>query len=685
MASMRQIISRFPANSRPWIKALSAGILCPAVALCVKIFLSSWMSTDRAPFLLFFGAVVGAGWIGGLWAGLLATALSAILADLMFFPPFGTLSVQSSSDWFNIITFILEATLISFLATFRDRVRKVAEAANERDQSLTTQLRSEQQIAATATRELESSLERLSILAATTADGIWDYDYDADRIWWSDRTFRLLGYEPGEMELTLERLDSMVHDEDRKSRQKAIAAHLAGETKHYFCELRLRHKDGSYRWFLSRGCALRDETGRGFRMIGTLTDVTELKTIETDLKAAKEQADIANRTKDEFLATLSHELRTPLNAILGWAQLIGMEQESLQNDRLREGVDVIERNVRSQLRLIEDLLDVSRIVTGKLRLEFRLVDFREVIPQAVEPLLPSAEAKDIRIEQFLDSGCGLVNGDRERLQQVIWNLLSNAIRFSYPHSKIQIALRQADSQVELAVTDSGKGIAPDLLPRLFDPFVQGETGTARSFAGLGLGLAIVRHLIELHGGKAEAYSDGVGRGATFKVSLPVAVQWPSTDPIPQFAGSFAPNTAIEDQKPLSGLKILVIEDVADTRSALGTFLRAAGASAVESATAEEALTILDRERFHVILSDIGLPNVDGYEFIRSLRSRPSDRGGQTPAAAITAYVRPEDRASVLLAGFQMHISKPINFPELAARMRTLAETSVDPTAETIRR
>ena len=671
---MQHVFSPFRANGRAWIKTLSVGILCPALALCLKLVLSPWVSTERAPFLLFFGGVACAAWIGGLSASLVATAMSAILADLTFFPPFGSLSVQSSSDAFSIITFVVEATLVSLLATFRDRAKKVAEAASKRDQSLTSQLRSEQRIAAATTRELESSRERLSILAATTADGIWDYDYDTGLNWWSDRAFRLLGYQPGEFEITLERVHSMVHEEDRNRRQEAIAAHLAGQTEHYFCEFRFLHKDGNYRWFLSQGSALRDETGRGIRMIGTLTDVTELKTIETDLKAAKEAADIANRTKDEFLATLSHELRTPLNAILGWTQLIRMtEQESLQNDRLREGFDVIERNVRSQLRLIEDLLDVSRIITGKMRLEFQLVDFRELIQQAIKPLLPTAEAKDIRIEQFLDSDCGPVNGDRERLQQVIWNLLSNAIKFSNPHAKIQITLRQANSQVELKITDSGKGIAPELLPRLFDRFVQGETGSARSFAGLGLGLAIVRHLVELHGGKVEAYSDGVERGSTFKVSLPVALRRAAADHASQLAGRFAPTIAIEDRNPLSGLKILVLDDVEDARTLLGTFLRAAGASTVESATAEEALTILDRERVHVILSDIELPNMDGYEFIRDLRSRPVDRGGQTPAAAITAYARPEDRARVLLAGFQMHISKPIDFPELVAMIRTLAE------------
>ena len=260
-------------------------------------------------------------------------------------------------------------------------------------------------------------------------------------------------------------------------------------------------------------------------MIGTLTDVTELKTIEADLKAAKEAADIANRAKDEFLATLSHELRTPLNAVLGWTQLIRMtERESLQNDRLREGIGVIERNVQSQLRLIEDLLDVSRIVTGKMRLDFQLIDFREVVQEAVKPLLPTAEAKDIRIEQFLDPDCGLVNGDPERLQQIIWNLLSNAIKFSKRRSQIQMTMRQANSRVELEVTDFGKGIAAELLPRLFERFVQGETDSARSVAGLGLGLAIVRHLVELHGGEVEAYSDGIGSGATFKVSLPVSVR-----------------------------------------------------------------------------------------------------------------------------------------------------------------
>ena len=686
MRPMQHLLSRFQTNERSWIKALIVGIVFPALALWVKLLLSSWMSTERAPFLLFLGAVVAAAWTAGLGAGLLATAVSAALADLIFFPPFGMLSVQSTSDAVNIIAFVLEAILVSFLATFRHRARKVAEEASKRDQSLTSQLRSEQQIAAAATRELESSRERLSILAATTADGIWDYDYDADQIWWSDRTFRLLGYEPGELEITLEWTDSMVHDEDRKLRQEAIAAHLAGETEYYSSEFRLRHKDGSYRWFLSRGSALRDETGRGIRMIGTLTDVTELKAIEIELKAAKEEAEIANRTKDEFLATLSHELRTPLNAIMGWAQLIGMaEQEGLQNDRIREGVDVIERNVRSQLRLIEDLLDVSRIITGKMRLEFQLVDIREVIQQAVEHLLPAAEAKDIRIEQFLDSGRGLVNGDRERLQQVIWNLLSNAVRFSNRQSKIQITLRDANSHIEVEVTDYGKGIAPELLPRIFDPFVQGETGTKRSFAGLGLGLAIVKQLVELHGGKVEAHSGGVERGATFKVFLPLALRQAATGHTPQLAARFAPEIAIEAQKTLSGLKILILDDVADTRGVLATFLRSAGASTVESTTAEEALTILNREQFHVILSDIQLPKVDGYEFIRALRSRPSDRGGRTPAAAITAYVRPEDRANVLMAGFQMHISKPIEFLQLAARIRTLSEMSsgvaVEPRAD----
>ena len=419
------------------------------------------MSTERAPFLLFFGGVACAAWIGGLSAGLVATAVSAILADLVVFPPIGSLAVQTSSDVFSITTFVMEATLVSLLATFRDRAKKVAEAASKRDESLNSQLRSEQRIAATATRELESSRERLSILAATTADGIWDYDYDSGVNWWSDRVFRLLGYEPGEFGISLERVDSMVHQEDRKRRQEAIAAHLAGDTEHYFCEFRFRHKDGSYRWFLSQGSALRGENSRGIRMIGTLTDVTELKTIEADLKAAKEAADIANRAKDEFLATLSHELRTPLNAVLGWTQLIRMtEQESLQNDRVREGIGVIERNVQSQLRLIEDLLDVSRIITGKMRLDFQLIDFREVVQQAVKPLLPTAEAKDIRIEQFLDPGCGLVNGDQERLQQIIWNLLSNAIKFSMRRSKIQMTMRQANSHVELEVTDFGKGIAP---------------------------------------------------------------------------------------------------------------------------------------------------------------------------------------------------------------------------------
>ena len=379
---------------------------------------------------------------------------------------------------------------------------------------------------------------------------------------------------------------------------------------------------------------------------------------------ARAEAEAANRIKDEFLATLSHELRTPLTSLLGWSSVL---REARRDEKvLKQGLDAIDRNARVQAQLIDDLLDVSRIVSGKLHLDVRPLDIGSVTRAAINVVQPAADAKGISIDYWAEPGLGAISADSARLQQIIWNLLSNAVKFTPHGGKIQIRVAQDDANATVTVSDTGQGIDREFLPRVFDRFRQADSSTTRSFGGLGLGLAIVRHLVELHGGTVSAHSDGVGKGATFSASFPLLAE--RAEPIALHSGEIHAS----ELRSLDGLRVLLVDDELETRHIISTVVERTGAEVKTCTNAREALMELVAWRPHVILSDIGMPDEDGYSFINRVRSLSHDEGGATPAAALTAYAREEDRKQVLAAGYQMHIAKPIGAGQLVTMIARLA-------------
>ena len=381
-------------------------------------------------------------------------------------------------------------------------------------------------------------------------------------------------------------------------------------------------------------------------------------------KAAREEAQAANRAKDEFLATLSHELRTPLNAILGWVRL--MSSGNLDAATVQRALEIIERNTRLQAQLIEDLLDVSRIISGKLRLDLRPAALSSVVEAAIESVRPTADAKRITIQFTSTAASDNVLIDVGRMQQVIWNLLSNALKFTPEGGRVTISLDAQDSVVSLKVTDTGAGINPAFLPFVFDRFRQEDAATTRAHGGLGLGLSIVRHLTELHGGTVSATSDGEGQGATFSVSLPFAAPSRAAK---DYVKAAAPS--LDDLPSLAGIRVLLVEDEQDARTLTSTLLERQGARVTAVGSAQEALDVLQNEPPDVLLSDIAMPGMDGYELIR--RVRANDAWSAIPAAALTAFVSPTDRGRALLAGFDTHVPKPVEPAELMAVVAALAE------------
>ncbi|HVG21246.1 MAG TPA: PAS domain S-box protein, partial [Blastocatellia bacterium] len=384
---------------------------------------------------------------------------------------------------------------------------------------------------------------------------------------------------------------------------------------------------------------------------------------------ARAEAEEANRAKDEFLATVSHELRTPLNAIVGWAHML--RHNKFDEPTTERALETIERNSRSQARLIEDILDVSRIITGKLRLEVHPIDLTPVIEAAIDAVRPAADAKEIRLQTILDPRAGPVSGDPSRLQQVVWNLVSNAVKFTPRAGRIQVRLERVNSHVEIIVSDTGQGIAADLLPHIFDRFRQGDSSSTRVHGGLGLGLAIVRHLVELHGGTVQAWSPGDGRGATFAVKLPLLVLHRGVED----GGRIHPTAggpASADAPSLDGLRVLVVDDEPDTRDMLKLMIEQFGAEVKVTASSAEALDELERWKPNILVSDIEMPGEDGYSLIRKIRSLGPERGGAIAAVALTAYARAEDRMRSLAAGYQMHLAKPAEPVELAIVIGSLA-------------
>ena len=379
---------------------------------------------------------------------------------------------------------------------------------------------------------------------------------------------------------------------------------------------------------------------------------------------ARSEAEAANRIKDEFLATLSHELRTPLTSLLGWSSVL---REAKRDEKvLNQGLEAIDRNARVQAQLIDDLLDVSRIVSGKLNLDVRPLDISSVARAAINVVRPAADAKNITLEYQAQPGLGAISADSARLQQIMWNLLSNAVKFTPHGGRISVRLEQDGSDARVTITDTGQGIEPEFLPRVFDRFRQADSSTTRSFGGLGLGLAIVRHLVELHGGTVSAHSDGVNKGATFSATFPLLA-----DRTGAVAVALSGEHTVSLHS-LDGLRVLLVDDEPEARQIISTVITSTGAEVKACTSAREALAKLLEWKPDVILSDIAMPDEDGYTFINKVRSLPREKGGETPAAALTAYARDVDRRQALDAGYQMHIAKPIGAGQLVTMIARLA-------------
>ncbi|HQU86086.1 MAG TPA: ATP-binding protein, partial [Pyrinomonadaceae bacterium] len=410
------------------------------------------------------------------------------------------------------------------------------------------------------------------------------------------------------------------------------------------------------------------------RLISVSRDISERREAETvrekllaNEKEARRDAETANRMRDEFLATVSHELRNPLNAMLGWARLL--QKNQLDEINSQKAVDAIVRNAEAQNRLIEDLLDVSRIVAGKLRLDIATIQPKDFVEAAINTVKPAAEAKDIKIRTFIDDDLNKISGDTNRLQQVVWNLLSNAIKFTPKHGEVNLSVQSLDSMIEIRVKDNGIGITPDFLPHVFDRFRQGDSSTVKKFSGLGLGLAIVRHITEMHGGIVEVFSEGDGKGATFTVKLPIAAITVQTEQVESNKGIESDSFVKEPSIDLNGLFILTVDDEPDTCQLLEQVLTHYGANVKSTNSASEALSEFMLNTPDILISDIGMPEEDGYSLIQKIRAIPDAK--KMPAIALTAFARPQDRMKALAAGFQTHVSKPVEPDELATVIASL--------------
>ncbi|MDZ8070394.1 MAG: response regulator [Nostoc sp. DedQUE08] len=524
-----------------------------------------------------------------------------------------------------------------------------------------------------AEESLQKSEAKYRRIVDTSYEGIWMIDSQTRTEFVNQRISQMLGYPAAEI-LGRSIFDFMdladdIADEAKLEWFKGEGSDLK--------EGRLRCQDGSYIWTLISARAILNEKGECLGAIAMLTDITDRKRSESERdrllqleQRARAEAEAANRIKDEFLAVLSHELRSPLNPILGWAKLL--QSRKFDEAGLNKALKTIERNAKLQAQLIEDLLDVSRILQGKLSLNTIPVDLVSTIEAAMETVHLAVEAKNIEIETMLDPNVGKVLGDPARLQQVFWNLLSNAVKFTETKGKINVRLERIDAQAQITVSDTGKGIDPDFLPYMFDYFRQGDSTTTRRFGGLGLGLAIARHLIEMHGGTIGAKSPGEDKGAIFTVRLPLIEDSTTSEDDTNTDSS----TTAFPYSPLMGLQVLVVDDNDDTRDFFSFVLEQFGAIVTAVASGDEALQALTQSKPDILLSDIGMPEMNGYMLMQQVRTLEAKVGGKKiPAIALTAYAGEINQQYALRAGFQQHIVKPVAPEELLVAISNLVQSS----------
>ena len=535
---------------------------------------------------------------------------------------------------------------------------------------------------------LRQSEERLRlVLTSNTIQG-WTWDTLTNEFSWVGPVSEL-----AQKVQTFDGFLSLVHPADREAVRRSLDQAVQGPAE-YSAEFRTTRSDEQDQWWLGRGTVILDaSSGRPRSIAGINTDITERKRAEEErmrlLRHAEEargDAERANQLKDEFLATLSHELRTPLNAITGWAHMLS---DGLDPATQAKAVEAINRNAHLQTQLISDLLDVSRIVSGKLNLERKPVDLSSVIQAAIDTIRPAADAKQIALESDLRPASEQrVPGDAGRLQQVVWNLLSNAVKFTPANGHVLVRVEKVDSGFDLTVQDDGPGIQASFLPYIFERFRQADSSSTRPHRGLGLGLAIVRHLVEMHGGRVEAANRQDHSGAIFKAFLPALQHSESAIPDRVPEGLLAPDSIsrqLQSPSLLKGVRVLAVDDEPDAREMVALILRQRGAEVVTASSVAETMRILEHGVPQVIVADIEMPVEDGYSLIRKLRAHPSTSHARTPAIALTAYAGEQDRAKALQAGFTLHVPKPIRPPELIAAIASLAKIRPAPESSPARR
>jgi len=520
----------------------------------------------------------------------------------------------------------------------------------------------------------DDARDRLAAIVDSSDDAIVSKTLQGFITSWNRGAEKIFGYTPAE---AIGQHITLIIPSDRQDEEIDVLAHIGrGEKVDHFETVR-QAKDGRKVNISLTVSPVRDARGRIIGASKVARDITARKLAEEEQErltaqalAARRTAEEANRLKDDFLATVSHELRNPLNSIVGWAGLLSSGK--LDPKKTSRAIEAITRAAQAQDQIINDLLDVSRIISGRLRLDIRPLRLVEVLETAIETIRPAAEAKEIRLQVLLDPAASPMAGDPDRLRQVFWNLLSNAVKFTPKNGRIQIHSQRIDSHVEIIISDTGIGIEPEFLPFVFDRFRQGDSGPNRQSPGLGLGLAIVRSLVELHGGTVWVESKGKGWGSSFSVILPTMISPSASDKV-RAHPTIEDIQSAEIGPSLQHLRVLVVDDEEGAREITSAILTQAQAEVRTAASASEALEVLDEWQPDVLVADLGMPEVDGYQLIRQVRARGPQRGGDVPAAALTAYARTQDRMRVLSAGFQIHIPKPIQPAELITVVASLAK------------
>jgi len=625
---------------RPWRYLIACGTV--AAATLVRLAVDPIVG-DQIPYFSYVGSAVIATWLAGVEGGVAAALLAAVAGRYFFVPPRHQMLLQAADLAAMLVFSGFSLGLVWVVGRWR------------RAESALRRLHAE---SSSRAEELQTILETVPAAVFVARD------VSASRIEGNRRAAEYLAAPPGANLSKTAPLDEVpsTFRTAREGRaipgeelpvQQAIAR--GAEIRDY--ELDVVYADATKRTLQGNATPLRDGAGHVRGAVGAFIDVTERKRLEVRLRDQAAALEEANRMKDEFLATLSHELRTPLNSILGWSDML--LRPGLPLDTQRRALESINRNAKAQAALISDILDVSRIISGKLRLDHRPVDVAETVRAACESIQPAADAKGVQLATSIE-GRPVLLGDPERLQQVLWNLLSNSVKFSRPGGRVDVQARWAGSRLSITVSDEGAGIAPEALPHIFEPFRQADSSTTRAQTGLGLGLAIVRHLVELHGGTVSAESAGADLGATFTVTLPAR---PAVEPVyrDDLSRLDEPRETGVRARCLDGLHVVAVDDQEDARTLIEAVLGRYGARVTVCETAEEALAAVSRDRPDVLLADIGMPMMDGYELIRRIRALPDPRGGlhPLPAVALTAFGGDHDRSQALAAGYGEHIPKPI--------------------------